>query len=419
MLTLTNSGTNPAQSGIAFTESLPASLRWTSAAPTITFGAGCAGSSVVTQGTPDTVAFSAVTMANATASCTITIVGVTNRAGQVNASCAGNPAAFTNAAANITGTTNVTNAVTGQCVVVNTVAPTLTKAWSTATINDGATTNLVLTLTNSGTNPAQSGIAFTESLPASLRWTSAAPTITFGAGCAGSSVVTQGTPDTVAFSAVTMANATASCTITIAGVTNRAGQVNASCAGNPAAFTNAAANITGTTNVTNAVTGQCVVVNTVAPTLTKAWSTATINDGATTNLVLTLTNSGTNPAQSGIAFTESLPASLRWTSAAPTITFGAGCAGSSVVTQGTPDTVAFSAVTMANATASCTITIAGRDQPRRSGQRLLCGQPGRVHQRGGQHHRHDQRDQRGDGPVRGGQHGRTDPDQGLEHGHHQ
>ena len=57
---------------------------------------------------------------------------MTNRAGQVIASCAGNPAAFTNAAANITGTTNVTNAVTGQCVVVNTVAPTLTKAWSTS-----------------------------------------------------------------------------------------------------------------------------------------------------------------------------------------------------------------------------------------------------------------------------------------------
>ena len=48
---------------------------------------------------------------------------VTNRAGQTNASCAGSPAAFTNAAANITGTTNVTNGVTGQCVVVNTVAP--------------------------------------------------------------------------------------------------------------------------------------------------------------------------------------------------------------------------------------------------------------------------------------------------------
>ena len=91
---------------------------------------------------------------------------MTNQAGQVNASCAGNPAAFTNAAANITGTTNVTNGVASQCVVVNTVAPTLTKTWSASTINDRGTTNLVLTLTNSGTNPAQSGIAFTEGLPA-------------------------------------------------------------------------------------------------------------------------------------------------------------------------------------------------------------------------------------------------------------
>ena len=80
----------------------------------MTFGAGCAGSSVVTQGTPDTIALSAVTMSAGTASCTVTVNGVTNRASQTNASCAANPAAFTNAAANISGATNVTNAVDGE-----------------------------------------------------------------------------------------------------------------------------------------------------------------------------------------------------------------------------------------------------------------------------------------------------------------
>ena len=111
---------------------------------------------------------------------------MTNRAGQVNASCAGNPAAFTNVAANITGTTNVTNGVASQCVVVNTVAPTLTKTWSASTINDGATTNLIFHADQQRHQPGAKRIAFTESLPASLRWTSAAPTVTFRAGCAGS-----------------------------------------------------------------------------------------------------------------------------------------------------------------------------------------------------------------------------------------
>ena len=95
-------------------------------------------------------------MATTTASCTITIAGVTNRAGQVNASCAGNPAAFTNAAANITGKTSVTNGVASQCVVVNTGADA-DQDLGASTIN-GGTTNIVLTLTNSGTNPAQTAL---------------------------------------------------------------------------------------------------------------------------------------------------------------------------------------------------------------------------------------------------------------------
>ena len=45
-----------------------------------------------------------VAMSAGTASCTVTVAGLTNAAGQVNASCAGNPAAFTNLAANVTAT---------------------------------------------------------------------------------------------------------------------------------------------------------------------------------------------------------------------------------------------------------------------------------------------------------------------------
>ena len=38
-------------------------------------------------------------MTSGTASCTVTVAGLTNQATQVNASCVGNPAAFTNLAA--------------------------------------------------------------------------------------------------------------------------------------------------------------------------------------------------------------------------------------------------------------------------------------------------------------------------------
>ena len=319
IFTLTNTGTNPARSGIAFTDSLPANLRFTSATPTVTFGAGCAGSSVVTQGTPDTIALSAVTMSAGTASCTVTVNGVTNRASQTNASCAANPAAFTNAAANISGATNVTNAVAASCLVVNAAQPTLTKAFGAVSIADNGSTTLIFTLANSGSNPAQSGIAFTDALPASLRFTSATPTVTFGAGCAGSSVVTVGSPDSIAFSAVTMNALTASCTITVTGVTNRAAQTNASCAATPAAFTNAAANISGVAGVTNGVTNSCLVVTAGTPTVAKTFGTSPINDGATTTLVFTLTNSGSNPAQSGISLGDTLPTGLLLNSATPAV----------------------------------------------------------------------------------------------------
>ena len=58
-------------------------------------------------------------MASGTASCTVTVAGLTNAATQTNASCVGNPAAFTNLAANVT-TAGATNASIDQCLAVTT-----------------------------------------------------------------------------------------------------------------------------------------------------------------------------------------------------------------------------------------------------------------------------------------------------------
>lgn len=360
IFTLTNGTGNPAQSGIALGDTLPTGLRFNSSTPAVTYGAGCSGPGAAAYDSMTRIlsGISGVAMTGGTASCTVTVAGLTNTATQTNASCALSPALFTNLATNVT-TTRATNTSTDQCLVVAQVNPTLTKAWSTASIADGAATNLVFTLTNAGTNPAQSGISFTESLPASLRFNSATPTVTYGAGCSGSSTVTQGAPDTIALSAVTMSALTASCTITVAGVTNRVGLLNTNCGASPAAFTNGSSNILPVAGVVNGVASQCLVVNSTPPVLTKAWGAASIVDGNSTTLVFTLANTGTNPVQSGIAFTESLPSGLRFTGAAPGVAFGAGCSGSSTVTQGAPDTIALSAVAMTNGTVNCTITVTG------------------------------------------------------------
>ena len=360
---LSNGTGNPAQSGIALGDTLPTGLRFNTVTPSVTYtpsiGGSCSGPANAAYDTTTRVlsGVTGLTMGAGTTTCTVTVAGLTNTPTQINASCVGNPAAFTNLATNVT-TVRAANASADQCLAVAIVNPTLTKAWSTATINDNATTNLVFTLTNSGTSPAQSGISFTDALPASLRL-SASPSVAFGSGCAGTSVLTPGMPDTIAISGVSMTASTTACTITVTSVTNRAGLVNSNCGANPAAFTNGAASVTSSAGVINGVTNQCLVVNAQPPVLTKAWGTASINDAASTTLVFTLTNTGSNPAQSGIAFTESLPTGLRFTSATPTVAFSNSCSGSSIVAQATPDTIAFSGVAMPNATASCTITVTG------------------------------------------------------------
>ena len=363
IFTLGNGAGNPAQSGIVLGDTLPTGLRFDIATPAVTYtpssGGTCSGPANAAYDALTHVlsGITGVTMGAGTSACTISIAGLTNTPTQINASCATNPPLFTNLATNVT-TTRATNTSTDQCLVVALVNPTLTKAWSSATINDNAPTNLVFTLTNSGTSPAQSGISFTDTLPASLRL-SASPSVAFGAGCAGTSVLTPGAPETIAISGVSMTANTTACTVTVTSVTNRAGLVNSNCATNPAAFTNGATSIVPSAGVINGVTNQCLVVNAQPPALTKAWGAASITDGASTTLVFTLTNTGSNPAQSGIAFTESLPTGLRFTGAAPTVAFSNSCSGASVVTQATPDTIAFGGVAMLNATASCTITVTG------------------------------------------------------------
>ncbi|MBL0125576.1 MAG: DUF11 domain-containing protein [Betaproteobacteria bacterium] len=359
IFTLTNTGTNPAQSGLAVSDTLPAGLRFTSATPAVSYSSGCSGPATASYAFATKIlsGLTGLAMSNGTVNCTVTIAGLTNTAGEIGA-CPN--AAQTNFLSSVTAT-GATVAGTDQCLTVIRIPPTLTKGWSTGIFGDGANANLVFTLTNSGTNPAQSAIAFTESLPSSLQFTSATPAVNFGAGCSGSSTITQGAPDIIAITGMAMANGTVACTITVAAVTNRAGQVNASCAANPAAFTNGAANITGVSNVTNGVANQCVVVNAGAPVLTKSFTPASFVDGSTTTLRFTLTNYGTNPAQSGINFTDTLPAGVRV--AAGGVLGTSTCANAVTVTSAVngSGSIAVTGATMLSGQLSCAIDIQVRN----------------------------------------------------------
>ncbi|MEP7156951.1 MAG: hypothetical protein ABI905_14325, partial [Betaproteobacteria bacterium] len=156
--------------------------------------------------------------------------------------------------------TSNTNAVSAVVGIAPSVLPVLTKSFASPSIIIGGNTSLVFHLANSAGNPAQAGIAFVDTLPSGLRLTPGATSTVAGAGCA--AIVSLAAPGTISVSAGTMTAGTATCDISINGVTNTAA-VNQDCSTNPPAFTNGSASMSGVINASNGVTNQCLVVSPV------------------------------------------------------------------------------------------------------------------------------------------------------------
>ena len=135
--------------------------------------------------------------------------------------------------------------------------PTLTKSFGGSSISSGGSTTLSFLLTNATGNPAQSGLAFVDTLPTGLRLTVGASATVSGIGCA--AAVSLVAPSSINISAGSMSAGTASCVITVNAITN-SGPGNPDCASNPVAFTNGTTSISGIANVVNAVTSQCLIV---------------------------------------------------------------------------------------------------------------------------------------------------------------
>ena len=102
---------------------------------------------------------------------------------------------------------------------------------------------------------------------------------------------------TVGGTGVNAAIGASTCTITV--------NVTSATAG---AYVNGAAQVTAISGMTNGVTNQTLTVTQAA--LTKAFAPATINQGGVSTLTFTLANGAGNPAQSGINFTDTLPANV-------------------------------------------------------------------------------------------------------------
>lgn len=191
------------------------------------------------------------------------------------------------------------------------VQPTVAKTFGAAGILSGGNTSLLFTLSNGNGNPPQGGITIGDTLPTGLQLSSTTPAVTYGSGCSGPANATYTTATRVlsGVTGIVMSDGTASCTVSVAGVSNQAGS-SGICPVAP--LTNLGASVT-TTNATNGSSNQCLSVTSNA-TVTKTFGVANIVSGGATTLTLTLGN----PTGAAITLTsdfiDTLPAGMTITS---------------------------------------------------------------------------------------------------------
>jgi len=279
--TITNGAGNPAQSGLAFTETFPANVVVANPANSSTT---CGGGTITGGSGSGTIALSNGSLALAQGSCTVQVDVVSATAGTYN-----------NVAANVTGTsTDMTNSVNSTLTVYNNT--TMTKAFSPATIGMNGKSTLTFTLSNTSA-VAQPGQAFTDTFPAGL--VVATPNgVTTSAGCSGQTVTATAGTGLISVTGLQVA-AASTCVIGVDVSAAAAGSYQNTNAGNISAL---AGGLTA-----NALSGTLTVVGT---SLSKAFAPTAAPVGSSSQLTLTINNGAGNPAQSALAFTDTLPAGL-------------------------------------------------------------------------------------------------------------
>ncbi len=291
------------------------------------------GNGVVTAAAASgTITVTGATMSAAQASCVVTV--------DVTSSVVGGP--YTNAAANISATARVTNAVTASSLTVQS-QPVLTKAFAPSTAGVGQVATLTFTITNPAGAPARTGLTFTDVLPAGLV-IAATPNVVNGCGGAPTvAAAAGGGTFAMGGTGVNAAAGASNCTMAV-DVTSTA----------PAAYVNGAAQVTVGGVLVNGVTNQTLTI--AQASLNKAFAPATISQGGVSTLTFTLTNGAGNPAQSGINFTDNLPANVV-VAGTPNVTSTCPSGTAAVTAAAGSSTIAVAGATMSAAQASCVVTV--------------------------------------------------------------
>jgi fimbrial isopeptide formation D2 family protein/uncharacterized repeat protein (TIGR01451 family) len=279
-----NGNQNLTQTGVAFTDNLPAGLV---AATPSNVTTNCAGATATAANGSSTASLSGASIPPVS-SCTVslnvqgTTAGVKNNSVQVTS---------TNA-----GTGNTSNA---SITVV--APPTISKAFGAASVPLNGTTTLTFTVNNPNLTAAGdlTGIAFSDTLPSTTGTLVVAATPGVSNTCAGTVTATAGT-GVISLSGGTLTHNT-SCTLSV--------NVTGTAAGDAVNTTGAITSVEGGTGTTSNTATLKVVA---PPSISKAFGAATVPLNGTTTVTFTISNPAANTtAESGIAFSDTLTGGLQ------------------------------------------------------------------------------------------------------------
>lgn len=218
-------------------------------------------------------------------------------------------------------------------------APTISKVFGAASIPVGGTTTLTFTLTNP--NPATlAGLAFTDNLPSGL--IIATPN-NLSNTCGGSVTATSGTTSILLGGGSLGSGGGATCTVKV--------DVSGNLAGIKSNSTSAVTSTSGGGLTGNVATATLTVV--AAPSVSTSFLPTPTGLNGSSSLTFHITNPDSATAQSGVSFTDTLPAGLV-VATPPTITGSCG-AGTITATAGS-GTISLSGAAIA-ASSACNFAV--------------------------------------------------------------
>jgi mucin-19 len=245
---------------------------------------------------------------------------------------------------NTTGNVSSTNSGIGNTAsaVLTVTAPpnvTLTKSSSPDPVGVGMQAVLTFTITNTAGNPARTGLGFIDLFPTNVVLFNTATTNSCGGTLTDNAGGALNAGDLgISLAGGAMALGVSSCQITVRIKSDTPGTY----LNNNTRISGLAGSVTANVNDT---------LNVVGVLLTKSFSPTNIVKGGTSTLTFSLANGAGNPAQSGLAFTDTLPANV--TVVSPVM--ASQCNGT--VSSSGANNITFTGGSMASGTASCAILV--------------------------------------------------------------